>query len=96
MAYAWNDGGFLPVDYDALWKLARARSKAAFLKGCDLVLAGFDVEEIAGEMKLKHTKMAAVYADKLELWMVKQKGGKSNKKRLLAIEEEAEGTGESQ
>jgi uncharacterized protein YdaU (DUF1376 family) len=84
MAHAWNAGGFLPADLDALQKLARARSKAAFMKGYKLVLSAFEIVDIDGQVRLKHPEMAAEHAKALKSYMNKKNGGdSSNAARLL-------------
>jgi hypothetical protein len=89
-ARAWNDGGFLPADYDKLWRLTRARSRAAFMDGCHLVLADFVLVEVEGQFRLKDTKMAADHVPALEGWMKKKEAGdQRNAQRLLAIEADA-------
>jgi uncharacterized protein YdaU (DUF1376 family) len=91
MAHAWNDGGFLPMDDNALWRLARAKSEKAFVKGRNLILAAFVEETIAGTTRLKHPKMAAEYVNKLELYMKKKKAGESKRDRWLADRQNNEG-----
>jgi uncharacterized protein YdaU (DUF1376 family) len=83
MAHAWNDGGFLPKDDDALWRLARTKSRKAFMKGRNLILAAFVEETVAGTTRLKHRKMAAEYVNKLELYMKKKKAGESRRGPLI-------------
>lgn len=83
-AFAWDGGGFLPDDRDKLWKLAKAKSKRAFERDCKLVLAEYQKVTVNGEPMLKHSTMAARYADTLESWLKKKEAGDASKAAKLA------------
>ncbi len=86
-AFAWCSGGFLPADHDKLWKLAKARSKKAFERDCQLVLTEYVPAEMDGESKLKNPAMAAKFADTLQKWMQTIKAGEASKaKRFAALQ----------
>jgi uncharacterized protein YdaU (DUF1376 family) len=84
IAFAWQKGGFLPADTAKLAKLANASSKGKFKKECDLVLVEFEHVEVNGESMLKHTKMAARYAETLADWMKKKEAGEASKAARMA------------
>jgi uncharacterized protein YdaU (DUF1376 family) len=78
---AWANGGFLPFDYDKLWKLAGANSEEAFLNDCEPVLADYEEVEVDGLVKLRNPQLAATFAEKLALWMKKVDAGKEAQAR---------------
>jgi len=85
IAFAWQNGGFLPAENSKLWKLAKAKSLKAFEKECDLVLAEFEEVEVNEQSMLKHIKMAAQYAQTLSEWMKKKEAGEANKEKWMAL-----------
>jgi hypothetical protein len=72
---AWQNAGFLPLDIDRLWRLARATSKGNFKKHAELVLSEYAQVTIAEEEKLMHRQLAPIYADTLEEWLKKRAAG---------------------
>jgi len=76
-AFAWDKGGYLPADNGKLWRLARAKSRKAFERGCDIVLADYEevADEADGEYILRHPRMVAEYAKSLDLWIKKKDAG---------------------
>lgn len=79
LVFAWNRGGFLTTDVDKLWRLAKAKSKAVFVKHKDLVLSGFrEVYGLDGKSVLLHETMAHEYAVTLKKWMQKVFNGEKN------------------
>jgi len=84
---AWDRGGLLTADSEKLWRLAKASSREAFEKGCELVLAEYEEVVVDGEPMLKHPRLAAHYVKTLELWMKKKEAGKASKSAKQASEE---------
>lgn len=91
LALAWDGGGFLTADRDKLWKLAKAKSRKAFDKDCDLVLAEFEEVVIDGETRLRHPKLAADHVKTLELWMKKKGAAEVSRASRLPIPERNNG-----
>jgi hypothetical protein len=89
-AWAWDRGGFLPSDMDKLWRLAKAKSKKAFEKGCHLVLAEYEEVDVDGERKLRHPQLAKLYSDTLEIWMMRKEAAEASvASRSAAVIEKA-------
>jgi Bifunctional DNA primase/polymerase, N-terminal/Primase C terminal 1 (PriCT-1) len=77
-AFAWDGGGFLTADKDKLWRLAKAKSKKAFEKGCELVLADYEEVQVDGGCKLRHPQLAGQYAKTLENWIKKKEAAEAS------------------
>jgi hypothetical protein len=76
LAFAWNRGGYLTVDPDELWRLARAKSRATFEKHKELVLSRFhEVSDPDGKLIYRHDGLARDYATTLEKWLQKVLNG---------------------
>lgn len=82
--FAWQNAGVLPLDPSRLWRLAGAESKEAFERDSALVLAEYQPATICGEEVLLNLKMAAEYADTLELWISKKMAGEASRDRHKA------------
>ena len=78
-ALAWQNGGFLPADMEKLYKLAKAKSKKAFERDCELVLDGYETVNHNGVEMLKNPRMAAQYADILDGWIQKKEAGNASR-----------------
>ena len=64
---------------DKLWRLAKARSKKAFERDCEPVLAEYERVTRDGVEWLREPKMAVDYAQVLEKWMKKKDAAEASK-----------------
>ena len=84
-ALAWQNGGFLPADKSKLQRLAKARSRKAFERDCDLVLDEYELVIHNGVEMLRNRRMAEQYAEILDGWLQKKEAGEASRTaRLLA------------
>ena len=82
---AWQNAGVLPADTSKLWRLAGARSKKVFERESALVLAEYQPIQLIGEQLLLNRRMAAEYADTLDVWIGKRIAGEANRERLSSL-----------
>ncbi len=83
IAFAWQNGGFLPADRKTLAELARAKSLKRFEAESDLVLAEFEQVNVGGEARLKHSRIASQYTETLADWIQKKEAGERSRQAWL-------------